>query len=689
MKQAELLSRESISHLEIDRMQFSPNRRKPFEIVLSASAMHGLLPLLAACLASLANPLYGQNLTPLEQEAIRAAVQEADASVVRLEPVGITTAREGVGLSLAPSTALVVSAEGHLISTTFGIPEDAGQVVAIFADGTRTIAAEVARDHSRRLVLWKTESESPLPVLPVANPSEVHVGEWAIAVGRTYSASHPSISVGIVSALNRVWGMALQTDAKVSPVNYGGPLLDIEGRVLGILAPLMPEGTDDLDAVRRYDAGVGFAVPMWQVRELLSRLQKGEDLHAGVLGIALVGRNPFGPVVIGACQAGSPAALAGLRQGDRIVAAEGQPIRFRSDFLYQLRPKYAGEELRLTVEREGEQIEIVATLVEELPPYERPYLGILPDLAANVESGVPVRYVFPGSPAQAAGIEPGSVILQADGQDITSVESLLAYVRSQWVGAKVTFRVERSDAESMEVEITLQGLPQELSLQPPPLLPEPVEGEAAEVATGRINPSLPEHPQTCLGYVPEAYDPRLPLGVMLWLAEGTSEQEREALLAAWQPVCDEFQTMLLVPSPEDGQDWSLEDAEYLQKLIEQTTQRYEIDSRRVVAVGSRKTAALAFRWAAASGGAVGGVVLLEAPLPATLVIPPASPESDLSLLLVASPASNTARPLIQTKQRLREKKHPVAVLTTRGTPLDPEEADREAVLRWIDALSRI
>ena len=72
-------------------------------------------------------------------------------------------------------------------------------------------------------------------------------GQWSIALGRTLDAKRaqsPSISVGIISATGRIWGKALQTDAKISPINYGGPLIDIEGRVQGILVPASPQGED-------------------------------------------------------------------------------------------------------------------------------------------------------------------------------------------------------------------------------------------------------------------------------------------------------------------------------------------------------------------------------------------------------------------------------------------------------------
>ena len=89
----------------------------------------------------------------------------------------------------------------------------------------------------------------------------------ASASGRSPSAapskpSQPNVSVGIVSALDRIWGKAIQTDAKISPNNYGGPLVDIAGRVLGVLVPMSPDGSGEVAGVEWYDSGIGFAVPL-------------------------------------------------------------------------------------------------------------------------------------------------------------------------------------------------------------------------------------------------------------------------------------------------------------------------------------------------------------------------------------------------------------------------------------------
>ena len=120
-------------------------------------------------------------------------------------------------------------------------------------------------------------------------------------------ATAPNLAVGILSALDRIWGKAIQTDAAVSPNNYGGPLVDIRGRVLGVLVPLSPEADDEMAGVEWYDSGIGFAVPLEHIQKVLPRLKKGEDLYPGLAGISLKGPNLYtGEPMIAACRRNAP-----------------------------------------------------------------------------------------------------------------------------------------------------------------------------------------------------------------------------------------------------------------------------------------------------------------------------------------------------------------------------------------------
>src|SRR4029079_7946457 len=129
---------------------------------------------------------------------------------------------------------------------------------------------------------------------------------------------------GVISALGRIWGKAVQTDCKVSPVNYGGPIIDIEGRVQGILIPASPNpkaGEEEVAGFEWYDSGIGFAIPLEDVLAVLPRLKEGKDLRRGLLGITPQGADVYNsPPVIGAVQPDSAAARLGIKPGDRILA---------------------------------------------------------------------------------------------------------------------------------------------------------------------------------------------------------------------------------------------------------------------------------------------------------------------------------------------------------------------------------
>ena len=181
---------------------------------------------------------------------------------------------------------LVVDPSGYIISSAFNFVNKPTSILVRLPDGTRKPAKLVATDHSRMLVLLKIDAEKPLPVCEIAPQGEMRVGQWAIAVGRTFESDRPNMAVGILSALDRIWGKAIQTDAAVSPNNYGGPLVDIRGRVMGVLVPLSPEAAGEIAGMEWYDSGIGFAIPVEHIQQVLPRLKKGEDLYPGLAGFA-------------------------------------------------------------------------------------------------------------------------------------------------------------------------------------------------------------------------------------------------------------------------------------------------------------------------------------------------------------------------------------------------------------------
>jgi serine protease Do len=185
------------------------------------------------------------------------------------------------------------------------------------------------------------------------DPQHVRVGQWAFALGRTFAVDEPTVHIGVVSARRRLFGRALQIDAYTSPANYGGPVIDVNGRVLGIAVPLSPSGRNA--GVEWYDSGIGFAVTVADIAPLLARMQRGEILQRGWLGVQLE-QSHLGP---GAQIAGTPkdgaAAKAGLRKGDVIHAVDGVEVMNGPHFQMLVSSRLGGDPVTLTVQKRGDE----------------------------------------------------------------------------------------------------------------------------------------------------------------------------------------------------------------------------------------------------------------------------------------------------------------------------------------------
>ncbi|MGW8257731.1 MAG: S1C family serine protease, partial [Thermoguttaceae bacterium] len=182
----------------------------------------------------------------VSRTTLMAAVEQVAPSVVCIETIGGLDRLEGVLLGSAPTTGLIVDSDGYIVPSAFNFVNKPTSIVVRLSDGVRKAAELVATDHVRMIVLLRIKTHRPLPVCPLAPSDEMRVGQWTIAVGRTFDASKTNVSLGILSAKNRIWGKALQTDAAISPLNYGGPLVDIHGRVMGVIVPLALNSDDTI-----------------------------------------------------------------------------------------------------------------------------------------------------------------------------------------------------------------------------------------------------------------------------------------------------------------------------------------------------------------------------------------------------------------------------------------------------------
>lgn len=262
-----------------------------------------------------------------------------------------------------PTTGIVYSSDGYIITSSFNFVRAPILISVVLADGRRLVAELVARDQVRKLALLKIDADD-LPVPRWRSAREIHIGQWAIALGLGFGGHEPAIATGIISALDRMHENAIQTDAKLNPANYGGPICDLHGYILGIGVP-MAQRPGELAGIEMYDSGVGFALKHQRVEEIVAILKTGESIYRGWLGFQLDGKKR-GKVVIGKMAIPSPIRAAGAQTGDHIVMAAGREVHHFGDLVQALYMIPAGESVDLRMRRGSKTYDITVVLARNI-----------------------------------------------------------------------------------------------------------------------------------------------------------------------------------------------------------------------------------------------------------------------------------------------------------------------------------
>lgn len=633
-------------------------------------------------------PAAQDDLVALEEQAVKAAVAKIAPSVLRIETVGGLERVERVLVGTGATTGLAVSPDGYIISSAFNFIQQPSSILVTLPSGKRATAQIVARDRSRMLVLLKVASDEPLAVPDFVPREEMTVGQWTIAVGRTFEQEQPNVSVGILSATSRIWGKAIQTDAKISPSNYGGPLIDIRGRVLGVLVPLSPQQQDEVAGAEWYDSGIGFAIPLVDVVRHLDQLKRGEELHPGLLGITLKGNDIYAdPPDIATCQPKSPAKKAGLQAGDRIVEVDGIKIARQTQLRHALGPRYAGDHLKLVVLRGDQRVEVVVELADKLEPYQNPFLGLLPDRSPAEKPGVTVRYVYPDSPAAEAGIRAQDRLVRLADKPVTDVASAWEILGNYEPKQRIKVALERG-AETNEFELELASLPTAIP-ENLPAARKPVEAPAAQrPPVGEVNVKLPEEPNECFAYVPDNYHPDVAYGILMWLHE-PGGVDRAKLIEAWRDLCRAHDLILLVPQSADPKRWLPTELDFIRKTLDEVISKYKIDRTRIVACGHQAGGAMALLTAFSHRSLIRAAAVTDTVLPGRVQVPANDPIERLALLLTAAEKFDGTDRLAEQVKRLQEMKYPVILRKHPGDPRPLDDKERAELVRWIDTLDRL
>jgi serine protease Do len=273
---------------------------------------------------------------------------------------------QGVG------SGFVVSPDGYVVTNDHVVGE-ATAIEVLFPDGRSMDATRVGSDEATDLALLKVESDESLPHVRFDTTSAPIVGEWVIAFGNPFGlfeASEPSVSVGVVSATGRnlraeetgrLYRDMIQTDAAVNQGNSGGPLVNAEGRVIGVNTAIYSETGGSI--------GLGFAVPADRAARIVSELrERGAVDRSYYTGLATVSVTPriaealdlgrSSGVLVHDYDFASPASESGIQIYDVIVEVEGTPVRSREDYvarIYDFRP---GDTVQMRLLRDGELREV-------------------------------------------------------------------------------------------------------------------------------------------------------------------------------------------------------------------------------------------------------------------------------------------------------------------------------------------
>lgn len=356
----------------------------------------------------------------------------------------------------AVGSGFFISADGYLI-TNYHVIEHAKDIQVILQDGNQISASIQGYDQKTDLALLKVDSNEPQVYVELGNSDQARVGEWVVAVGNPFGLGG-TVTAGIISARGRdiqsgPYDDYLQVDAPINRGNSGGPLFDDKGQVIGInTAIYSPTGGS---------VGIGFAIPSNLAKDIVAQLKDTGSVERGWLGVQIqpvtlavaesLGLKDERGALVSSVTPGGPAEKAGVVVGDIIISLDGEKLETYKDLSKLVARTEAGHRSKLKVIRQGESrnlkvtigrlpTEQVAVAQSNTDSDDQAKLGIylsrltpetrqrfrIPESAG----GVLVTGTQPGSPAQKAGIRPGSLISMVGQESVNNPNELINKVQS-------------------------------------------------------------------------------------------------------------------------------------------------------------------------------------------------------------------------------------------------------------------
>jgi serine protease Do len=350
-------------------------------------------------------------------------------------------------------SGFVVDPSGIVVTNNHVIAE-ADEIFVNFQDGTKLKAELIGRDPKTDLAVLRVKPKAPLKHVNFADSDKVRVGEWVIAIGNPFGLGG-SVTVGVVSARNRdinsgPYDDFIQTDAAINRGNSGGPLFNMAGDVIGINTAIFSQTGGSI--------GIGFAIPANTVAPLIKQLRDSGEIQRGFIGVSIqpvddqiaesLGLSGTAGALIAGIGENGPAAKSGMQVGDVVIRFDGREVREMRNLPRIVAGTEIGKTVDVVVIRKGKEETLKLTVQKLVEPDQKPQrqtkaeppapqrpaatrpLGL--ELAALNEElrrryklrdnlkGLVVTAVDPESNAAEQNIEAGQIVLQVQGESVTS-----------------------------------------------------------------------------------------------------------------------------------------------------------------------------------------------------------------------------------------------------------------------------
>lgn len=328
-------------------------------------------------------PIVGSS-AGLEVSPAIAVAEAVGPSVVNVRVTGSVPGVFGTQDYSAEGSGVIFSSDGMIVTNNHVVSQESGgreflanEITVTLETGEKLPAKVVGTDPITDLAVLKVEKTGLPAATFIDDFSKVRIGEYAVAIGSPLGLEN-SVTMGIISGVQRELEVApgvqqfslvdlVQTDAAISPGNSGGALVDVRGNVIGINVAYLPPGQTGAQ-------NVGFAIPADLVVDVARQIIDTGRAHHAYLGIQNVsvtdalqqrfGLSRSSGVLVAGTDPGTPAADAGLKQGDIIVQFDGQKVEGDSDLFSILRRKKPGDVVSLTFDRKGKESTVQVTLGE-------------------------------------------------------------------------------------------------------------------------------------------------------------------------------------------------------------------------------------------------------------------------------------------------------------------------------------